>query len=143
MIDLRRSIDGAPGPALSGDGIIVSTATGSTAYNVSAGGPIVGPGVDAHVITPIAAHSLAFRPVVVPAAARIEITVDRANDDGRGMGTTLVLDGQVFTRLHGNERIAVTRHPRAARFVTNARANYWQTLIDKMRWAEGPRNRGG
>jgi NAD+ kinase len=65
MIELRVSIDDAEGPTVSGDGVIVSTPVGSTAYNVSAGGPIVDPNLEAMVVTPLAAHSLAFRPFVV------------------------------------------------------------------------------
>jgi NAD+ kinase len=143
MIDLSLSIDGVPGPTVSGDGLIVSTPTGSTAYNVSAGGPIVAPEVDALVITPIAAHSLAFRPIVVGGGSVIDITVSRTNDDGRGSGTALVVDGQVSARLTGGERLRVSRHDRSARFVTNPAGSYWRTLIEKMRWAETPRTRNG
>jgi NAD+ kinase len=143
MIDLSLSIDGGPGPTVSGDGLIVSTPTGSTAYNVSAGGPIVAPELDALVITPIAAHSLAFRPIVVGGPSVIDITLARANDDGRGSGTTLVIDGQLPTRLTGGERLRISRHDRSARFVTNPAGSYWNTLIEKMRWAETPRTRPG
>lgn len=143
MIDLTLSIDSAPGPTVSGDGLIVSTPTGSTAYNVSAGGPIVAPEVDALVITPIAAHSLAFRPIVVGGNSVIDITLTRANADTKGQGTTLVVDGQVSAPLTGGERLRISRHDRSARFVTNPAGNYWKTLVEKMRWAETPRTRNG
>jgi NAD+ kinase len=141
MIELGLSIDGEPGPKVSGDGLIVSTPTGSTAYNVSAGGPIVAPGSGALVITPIAAHSLAFRPIVVPGESRIEITVLRANQEDGG-GTTLMLDGQACERLYGGERIVLGRDERPAVFVRNPRVGYWETLIQKMGWAAPPRTRG-
>ncbi len=80
VITLRISVGGAPGPTFNGDGLIVSTPTGSTAHNLSAGGPIVAPGVDAVVMTPIAPHSLAFRPIVVPGGTPIELDVIAAND---------------------------------------------------------------
>src|SRR5690606_2223713 len=106
---------GEPGPTVSGDGLIVATPTGSTAYNVSAGGPIVSPDTDAMVITPIAAHSLSFRPIVVGGASRVEFRADRVNQTygetdrrfGPGRGTTLVLDGQITTPLLEGERVVV------------------------------------
>ncbi len=149
MISMALSIDGVSGPTVSGDGLIVSTPTGSTAYNVSAGGPIVAPQTDAIVITPIAAHSLAFRPIVVPGSSRIEFTMLRVNQsfgegdrrEGPGRGTTLVLDGGVYSPLEEHERVVVTRDARRVRFVRNPRGSYWATLIDKMQWAAPPRAR--
>jgi NAD+ kinase len=130
---------------VSGDGMIVSTPTGSTAYNVSAGGPIVGPGVDAMTITPIAAHSLSFRPIVVGADSRVELLMLRVNAgraDGQATGTTLVMDGQVSTPLAAGDRITLTRDARPVYFVRNPLGGYWRTLIDKMHWAASPRLRG-
>ncbi len=141
MIEFRLRIDGRDGPVGSGDGLIVSTPTGSTAYNVSAGGPIVAPEVDALTITTLAAHSLAFRPIVVRGESIIEIIIDRANDAGDA-GTSLVLDGRDLVRLHGGETISLRRHHQQAMFVENPDASYWSTLIDKMHWAAVPKARG-
>lgn len=138
MIDLALSIDGHEGPGIGGDGLIVSTPTGSTAHNVSAGGPILEPHVDAMVITPIAAHSLSFRPIVVDGAAEIAIDAIRINE-ADSAGTTLVADGQRQVRLRAADRIIARRRPEPVRFVTNPDSSYWRTLIDKMRWAEPPR----
>ena len=139
MIGLRLSIDGAEGPALSGDGVIVSTPLGSTAYNVSAGGPIVDPAVDAIIITPLAAHSLAFRPIVLAANGQLTFHVDRANE-----GTTVVHDGQVALGIGEGCSVRIVRHERRAHFVGNPSRTYWRTLLDKMRWAAPPeyRDRG-
>ena len=82
-------IDDTDGPSINGDGLIISTPIGSTAYNVSAGGPIIQPNVDALVISAVAPHSLAFRPIVAASDTRIQIGVKRGNE-----GTSLVLDGQ-------------------------------------------------
>jgi NAD+ kinase len=145
IIALSLRINDEDGPTVSGDGIIVSTPTGSTAYNVSAGGPIVGPGVDAMAITPIAAHSLAFRPIVVEADSRIELLMLRVNQaqvDGRAIGTTLVFDGQTSTPLSPGDRIIITRDARPVHFVRNLRAGYWRTLIHKLHWGAAPRFRG-
>jgi NAD+ kinase len=151
MIHLGLSIDGGVGPTIGGDGLIVSTPTGSTAYNLSAGGPIVARGADVVAITPIAAHSLSFRPVVVRASSRIEVGVLRANEaDDAGAapgtpspaGTTLVLDGQVHLPVRTGDRVRITRHAHSARLVVNPRFDYWTTLVHKLRWAEAPRLRG-
>ncbi|MFN0133295.1 MAG: NAD(+)/NADH kinase [Phycisphaerales bacterium] len=139
MISLTLRIDGLDGPTISGDGMIVSTPTGSTAYNVSAGGPILAPDVDAMVITPIAAHSLSFRPIVVGAGSTVELAVGRINRGSAVQhGTALVLDGQVRTHLEEGERITIRRDERPIVFVRNPRGSYWSTLVDKMRWAAPP-----
>ncbi|MBL8885431.1 MAG: NAD(+)/NADH kinase, partial [Phycisphaerales bacterium] len=140
MIRMALSIDGNVGPTVSGDGLIVSTSTGSTAYNLSAGGPIVSPELDAIAITPIAAHSLSFRPVVVPLSSRVNIIVTRVNNDD-GHGTTLVVDGQVLTQLSEDDAVEISRHDRRALLVRNPHTSYWSTLITKLRWAEAPRLR--
>jgi NAD+ kinase len=146
MISISLRINDEDGPTLSGDGIIVSTATGSTAYNVSAGGPIAAPDVDALIITPIAAHSLAFRPIVVGAASRVELLMNRVNraetpPGPDADGTTLVLDGQVTTPLATGERVVLTRDDRPIQFVRNPLGGYWTTLTEKMHWAAPPRLR--
>lgn len=141
MISLSVRIDGQPGPRIEGDGLIVSTPIGSTAYNVSAGGPIVAPDVPAMVVTPIAAHSLSFRPVVVSLDSVVEIGIDRANR-AEGTGTTLVLDGQAAAQLLDGDVVRIRRNGKAAKFVRNPHGSYWATLINKMRWAAPPVPRG-
>lgn len=147
LITLSLSFDGTPGPTFHGDGIIVSTPTGSTAYNLSAGGPILAPTVDGLAITPICAQSLSFRPIVVGASSIIEIMLLRVNDndgagEATGQGTTLVLDGQVQMPLHLNDRIVVTTYGQSIRFVRNPATEYWSRLMGKMHWARAPRIRG-
>lgn len=139
MIELCLSVDDEAGPVFNGDGVIFSTPAGSTAYNVSAGGPIVHPALEAMIITPLAAHSLAFRPIVMPATSRLHVALSRVNP-----GTTLVLDGQDSFQLAKDMQVIITRHDRRARLVTNPAASYWQVLLDKMRWAAPPsyRERG-
>jgi NAD+ kinase len=141
MISMGMRIGREDGPSVTGDGLIVSTPTGSTAYNVSAGGPILSPELDALVITPIAAHTLAFRPVVVPFATRVELTMLRLNRVESGHGTTLTLDGQISVPLAEGDRIVLSRDERAIRFVRNPLGSYWATLIDKLHWGAAPRMR--
>lgn len=153
MVAIQLEIDGRPGPRVVGDGLIVSTPTGSTAYNVSAGGPIVSPGVDAYVLTPIAAHSLSFRPIVIPFGRSLALTLERSNDveidrrDSAGVpaeshGTTLMCDGQVNHRLRRGDRIEISQNPKSVRLVLSGETSYWETLMRKMRWATPPQSRG-
>lgn len=140
MITLDLQIDGVAGPAVSGDGLIVSTPLGSTAYNISAGGPIVAPGVDACVITPIAAHSLSFRPIVLHAGIPVDIRV-RAVNSAEGSGTSLLIDGQGMHRLEEGDTVRIRSGARAVRFVSDPGVSYWRTLMGKMHWATTPTGR--
>lgn len=143
MIEALLSIDGLPGPTAAGDGVVVATPVGSTAYNASAGGPIMAPDVDAMVITPIAAQSLSFRPVVVRGTSVIKLTMARVNSGSGGVGgTALVLDGQIAGRLNRGDEVIIRSHPEPVRFVRNPEQEYWSTLIQKMHWATRPRLRG-
>ncbi len=143
MTNLAFSIDGHAGPTISGDGVIISSPLGSTAYNLSAGGPILAPSVDAFAITPIAAHSLSVRPVVVPGSSRVEIDALKVNSDEKPgqphVGTTLVLDGHVQAPVLPGDRILITRHERRVRFVQNPKSDYWSRLLGKMNWAAAPK----
>jgi NAD+ kinase len=139
MISIALRIDGDQAALLNGDGVIVSTPIGSTAYSVSSGGPIVAPEVDALSITPIAAHSLASRPLMVSGGSRIELRVVRINESSGELGTTLVLDGQVLVPLSAGDRVTVCRDPRTSiRLIVNPERNYWSTLRAKMHWAQPP-----
>ena len=136
MISMHVQIDGQVGrggPTVTGDGLIVCTAMGSTAYNASAGGPIISPDVPAMAITAIAPHTLSFRPVVVNLSSTIERTILEANE-----GTALVLDGQVPTPLKAGDTVTIRPHDRTAKFVRNPSGSYWHTLLTKMRWAAPP-----
>jgi len=117
-----------------GDGMIICTPTGSTAYNIAAGGPIVSPGVDALCVTPICAHSLSFRPLVVRPDAGIGIRLMSAN-----AGTTLVIDGQETVKLSAHEQVYVKKYPQPLLLVRNPQISYWTMLNQKMQWAARPR----
>ncbi len=137
MIELDLEIDDASGPRLAGDGLVIATPTGSTAYSASAGGPIVHPSVDALVLTPLAAHSLAFRPIVLGGGSRITITVRRAN-----AGTSLVRDGEVVRTLAEGDRLEVRPRAAGGRLLLDPATSYWTILQDKLNWALPPRYRG-
>jgi len=141
IIKIDISIDGNPGPTVAGDGVMVSTPLGSTAYNVSAGGPIVAPGVNANIVTPIAAHSLSFRPIVVPNDSAIQLTARDINAESE-QGTTLLIDGQPGPQITQADHLLITKHPSPVAFVVDPTVSYWNTLIRKMHWAVAPNGHG-
>ncbi|MEM1108418.1 MAG: NAD(+)/NADH kinase [Planctomycetota bacterium] len=116
-----------------GDGIIVATASGSTAYNLSVGGPIVSPGVDALVVSAIAPQSIAYRPIVFEADCDVWITMNRTNP-----GTTLVIDGQESTTVKEGQQIRIRSHPKRLQLIQNPDRTYWNMLSHKMHWAVRP-----
>lgn len=149
LIHLDLTIDREKVPRISGDGLIISTPTGTTAYAVSAGGPVLDPDLRCLTITPIAAHTLAMRPLVVSADSRIDVAIARANrvqtDADHPLpkapgarGTTLVIDGQHMLPLAGGERIEMTALPESARLVMNPHGTFWGTLRRKLHWGVAP-----
>ncbi len=133
MLELGLSIDGVPAPTLRGDGVILATPTGSTAHNASAGGPIVDPSTNAFILTPIAAHSLAVRSIVLDEKANITIDILQAN-----RGTSLVIDGQVHCAMKQGMKLKVHQSSHALSIVLNPTCSYWSTLVDKLHWAAHP-----
>ena len=104
MIDLKVTINGNVVTVYRADGLIVSTPTGSTAYSLSAGGPIITPEMNALLISPICPHTLSMRPLVVPGDARVEVTLS-----SDGSKVYLTLDGQVGQMLEAGDRVRVRR----------------------------------
>ena len=133
-VELQVLVDGQPLAGCVSDGLIVSTPTGSTAYNLSAGGPILSPKIEAMVITPICPHSLSFRPIVINADSKIEVIGVRVNE-----GTMVSIDGQVSMRLAGDEVVSVEREDSDFLIVNNPLRSQWDTLATKLRWAEKPK----
>jgi len=118
-----------------GDGVVVSTPSGSTAYNLSAGGPIVSPGIDGLCVSALNPQSLAFRPIVFSGQCEAWMQLHRANP-----GTTLVLDGQVSTKLEIGQQVRVRKHDMTLSLIHNPDLSYWSMLSQKMHWAARPRH---
>jgi len=134
MIEMSLRVDDDDtGVDIIGDGVIIATPTGSTAYSASAGGPIVHPDVGGVTITPICAQSLAFRPVVVRSSDPIALVMRRVNE-----GTCVVLDGQRYISLGRGDAVRMREHARKALFVANPSNRYWDALRAKMKWAAPP-----
>lgn len=130
LLRLRVWVDGDEVGQYSADGIIVSTATGSTAYSLSAGGPILHPGLDALVATPICPHTLAIRPLVVDADSTIGIEVLR------GMEGLVTVDGQAGGKLVQGERVTVRRSANDVRLLRLPDDNFFSVLRHKLRWGD-------
>jgi NAD+ kinase len=130
MIELDVAVDGRQVTHVKADGLIVATATGSTAYNLSAGGPIVHPSVDAFVLTPIAPHTLTQRPLVLPAGARIELrpVIEPQSD------IVLTFDGQFGLPLEAGDVVEISRAPRRLRFVRTSPRTHFDMLREKLKW---------
>ncbi|HEX5890724.1 MAG TPA: NAD(+)/NADH kinase [Pyrinomonadaceae bacterium] len=111
------------------DGLIVSTPTGSTAYNLSAGGPIIFPSMNAVVVTPICPFTLSNRPLVVPDDAVIELLLKTANEE-----VSLTLDGQVGFPLALNDRVTIRKSRTTFNLIQPSNRNYFDVLRDKLRW---------
>ena len=132
MIDLSVFVGDEFVTRVRADGMIVASPTGSTAYNLSAGGPIVQPDVDAMVITPIAPHTLTNRPIVIPGGStvRVQPTMD-ARDE-----IVFTLDGQSTYPIHAGDEITVARAPKPLRLIRPSTRSYFEVLRTKLKWGE-------
>ena len=129
VLDLDLYIDGAYACSYKADGIIFGTPTGSTAYSLSAGGPILYPHVGAFVITPICPHALSNRPLVVPDTMKISLTVSDVQESAY-----LTIDGQVGTELKSGDRVVAMKGRVKLRLVRPAGKVYFEILRQKLKW---------
>jgi len=129
MIELETLVDRQYVSRFRADGLIVATPTGSTAYNLSAGGPIVFPTMSAMIVTPICSHTLTNRPIVLPPGVKVEIVLTSAQDD-----VQVTVDGQVGTKLENHDKITVEKSNIAVKLVAPADKNYFDVLRGKLKW---------
>jgi len=116
-----------------GDGLIVSTPTGSTAYNMSAGGPIMEPTLDAIAITPLAPHSLSMRPIVIGSDVVIRVSAVKVNE-----GSAVIVDGQVSSGLCEGDVADISKIAVGARIVPHPGRPFFDTLTSKLQWGRSP-----
>ena len=131
MVELKIEIDGEFVANLRADGLIVASPTGSTAYALSAGGPILHPGIAGWLLVPIAPHDLSNRPIVVPDSGEITIEIVAGRD------ASVNFDMQSLTSLAHGDRISVRRSAHHARFLHPRGWSYFATLRGKLHWASG------
>ncbi len=130
IINLSVSVEGQYATAYRADGLIISTPTGSTAYSLSAGGPIMFPLMDAVLLTPVCSHTLTNRPIVLPGRERIEVTLRGASQ------VMLTLDGQVGIELDENDTVEVRQAVSRIRLVRFPHKDFFSVLRTKLKWGE-------
>jgi len=138
MIEIALHVDGELATTYRADGLIVSTPVGSTAYNLSAGGPIVRKDIDAFVFTPLNPHTLTNRTVVDSANRAYDLVVPRPN-----AGSACVVDGRVVTGLMPGDRVSIRRAEPRFTLVETEQHGYYRTLREKLEWGGGLRGAGG
>jgi NAD+ kinase len=131
MIELELKLDGAFVCRYRADGLIVATPTGSTAYSLSAGGPIVQPGVESLIITPICPHTLTDRPLVVRDTSSVETSLS-----GDAESVFLTLDGQKGIPMQSGDRVRITRAPERLKLIQPPQKTYFDILRSKLKWGE-------
>lgn len=134
IIDLDVFMDSSKITSYRSDGLIVSTPTGSTAYSLSAGGPIVYPTLDVLIITPICPHTLTMRPIVLPSSANIKIYVKKASND-----IFLTMDGQKSVEISNEvDFIQVKKSENRLKVITSEKRDYFEILREKLKWSGSP-----
>ncbi len=132
VLHLRTSIDGKYVTTYAADGIIVATPTGSTAYSLSAGGPLVHPRLQTLLVTPICPHTLTSRALLVPPEAEVTVVVERDPQDM----VRVTIDGQLGFPLQAEDEIHIRRAPHQARFLSVGGADFYDKLQNKLHWGE-------
>ena len=131
MIELKIAIQGRFVTNLRGDGLIVSSPTGSTAYSLSAGGPIIDPAVQSLILTPISPHTLTHRPLIVPGNAEIDVTLTSKDD-----GAMATLDGQVGVAITQGDSIVIQTSEHRTQLIRFPESNYYDVLREKLKWGD-------
>ena len=131
MLNATVSVNGHLVGNYRSDGLIIATPTGSTAYSLSAGGPIVTPEVDSLIITPTAAHTLTSRPLVIPADSKIILNFPDTNDS-----ILFIADGQVHESLDPSCQVEITKSNYDVKLIDFKDSDYFQTLRTKMGWGK-------
>lgn len=129
IIELVVTVDGHRVATYRSDGLIISTPTGSTAYNLAAGGPILNPQLPVVVVTPICPHTLTLRPIVVPDSASVELRLETSHEE-----VYLTLDGQEGAQIEYGDTIRLRRSNDVVRLVKTSDRTFYDSLRDKLRW---------
>jgi len=137
MVDLDVEVDGVFLNSYTADGLILATPTGSTAYNLSSGGPIVYPSLNAIIISPICPHTLSNRPIVIPDGVEVTVALSAT---ARGEAA-VTLDGQVALAMAPGVRLRIRKAREVTRIIQSPYNNYYELLRGKLKWGERLRGR--
>ena len=132
MIEIQISINGQFVTHLRGDGLIVSTPTGSTAYSLSAGGPIINPSVQALILTPICPHTLTHRPLLIPSNVGLDVVLM-----GKDEGAMTTFDGQVGVAMTQGDTVAISASDHLTKLIRFPDRTYYDVLRKKLKWGDG------
>ncbi|MCJ7680628.1 MAG: NAD(+)/NADH kinase [Candidatus Aminicenantes bacterium] len=129
MIQCIIRIDGEEIARLRADGLIISTPTGSTAYSLSAGGPIVHPSIPAIIIAPICPHALTFRPMVISSASEVRVQLQNESEE-----VYLTIDGQRGGQMNEKDEIIIRKSPLVLNLISSPKRNYFDLIHEKLGW---------
>ncbi len=133
VVPLRVMVDNELIASYAADGVVIATPTGSTAYSLSAGGPVVVPTLETIIVTPVSPHTLGIRPVVVPATSHVTVQSDDVPEE-----LMITVDGQVGTTFGAGETLSVSRAPTVIKIVRFAGSSFFGTLGQKLGWGGIP-----
>ncbi len=131
ILDFEMSVDGKFVSTYKADGLIVSTPTGSTAYSLAAGGPVIVPSVNAFIVTPICAHTLTNRPIVLPDSVTVDVIIT-----GHSESVYLTADGQVAIAVESGDTVRARKSSSYVGLVQPAQRSYYEILRQKLKWGE-------
>ncbi|MBI1813193.1 NAD(+)/NADH kinase [Candidatus Peregrinibacteria bacterium] len=137
LVDLRTRVNDEELATFRADGLILATPTGSTAYSLAAGGPIVHPRFSSMILTPINPHSFSQKPIVVPGDSHIDVEVLTKENKFRDVEVSLTLDGQSYVRLQRHDVIHAHLNDKTVKFLRRKQDTFFSTLRSKLRWGEG------
>lgn len=136
LVDLHARVNDENLTTFHADGLIIATPTGSTAYSLAAGGPIVHPSLGATILTPINPHSFSQKPVVIPSEYPVEITVASRENKFQDIQVILTLDGQVYVPLQSGDVVRARGCKKTVRFLRRKQDTFFGTLREKLKWGE-------
>ena len=136
LVSLQTSVNGEELTSFHADGLIVSTPTGSTAYSLAAGGPVVHPSIPAMILTPINPYSFSQKPIVIPGDASVEVEVKTKPNKFKDTEVVLTIDGQVYVPLQQSDRVRISVHPQRVRFLRRTQDTFFRTIRHKLKWGE-------
>lgn len=136
LVDLQARVKGEELTTYHADGLIIATPTGSTAYSLAAGGPIVHPSLAATVLTPINPHSFSQKPILIPSEYEMEVIVASKANKFQNVNVILTIDGQIYVPLQSGDRIIACRCEKTVRFLRRKQDTFFGTLREKLKWGE-------
>jgi NAD+ kinase len=135
LLDLHAQINGEQLTHYRADGLIIATPTGSTAYSLAAGGPVVHPHLSALILTPINPYSFSQKPIVIPDKSQVSVEVPMEHQFANNE-VSLTLDGQVYQPLKAHDRVTVKVHDETVKFIRRREDTFYGTLREKLKWGE-------